>query len=67
MGTTVNISSMDNDFTRFAYELLLVSENSRSIYCESSVYTDTYRIEKSTGKVFKNGSKIADTCEYIVL
>lgn len=67
MGTTVNISSMDNDSTRFAYELLLAGETSRSLYCESSVYTDTYRIEKSSGKVFKNGSKIADTCEYTVL
>lgn len=63
----VDIVSMDDDRTKFAYQLLLAQENSRSIYCESSLYGFTYRIDKKTKAVFKDGKQIASTCEYSVL
>lgn len=63
----INITSVNNDSHIFLYDLKFLNETSRSIYCESSVYGDVYRIEKSTKALFRDGSKIADTCEYSVL
>ena len=63
---TVNINSMDGDYTKFAYYLDFIKENSKSIYAESPLYGDIYRIEKSTKRVFKDGKQIASTCEYSV-
>lgn len=63
----INITSVNNDPHKFLYDLEFLHETSRSIYCESSVYGDVYRIEKSTKALFQNGSKIANTCEYSVL
>lgn len=66
MSTTkefIDINSMDGDYTRFAYYLSFTEETSKSIYGKG-MYGDTYRIEKSTGKVFKNGKQIAETSEW---
>ena len=64
MYSTVNIHSMNDDFHYFAFNLEYIKENNKSIYAESTVYGDIYRIEKKTKKVFKNGKQIANTCEY---
>lgn len=61
---TININSMDGDYTKFAYYLDFIKENSKSIYAESPIYGDIYRIEKKSKKVFKNDKQIASTCEY---
>lgn len=60
----VDINSMNGDFLRFCYYLEFIKENSKSIYAKSPVYGWVYRIEKSTGKVFRDGKQIADTCTY---
>jgi hypothetical protein len=61
----VDINSMNGDYKNFAYNLLFLKENSKSIYAESPVYGWMYRIEKSTGKVFRDGKQIADICDYV--
>lgn len=61
--TFVDINSMDGDYLRFAYYLDFIKENSKSIYCKG-MYGDIYRIEKRTGKVFRNGKQIAETSEW---
>lgn len=63
---TMNITSMDGNRQSFRFDLEIVKLNARSYYCESSLYGDVYRIERNTGKVYCNGNKIADTCEYFV-
>ena len=60
----VNINSMDGDFRNFRFYLDYIKETAKSIYCVSSLYGDTYRIEKNTGKVFCNGKQIANICKY---
>ena len=62
----VNIYSMDNDTTRFAFDLDFIKENSRSIYAEG-MYLNIYRIEKATGKVYIDGKQVANTSEWTVL
>lgn len=62
--THVNINSLDGDFRNFRFCLDFTKETSKSIYSESSLYGDEYRIEKNTGKVFCNGKQIANTCDY---
>ena len=63
----VNIHSLDGDFTNFRFYLDYIKETSKSIYCESPLYGDTYRIEKNTGKVFCEGKQIANTCDYEII
>lgn len=63
----VNIHSLDGDFTNFRFYLDYIKETAKSIYCESSLYGDTYRIEKKSGKVLCNGKQIANTSEYVLL
>ena len=64
----IDITSMDNDRTKFAYDLIITKETRDSIYTDSSYYDWSYRVEKSTGAVYryKNGksTKIADTSTY---
>ena len=60
----VNISSMNNNYSIFAYGLEYVKETSKSIYAKSLYYGWTYRIEKDSKKVFCDGKQIANTCEY---
>lgn len=67
MSKYVNINSLDGDFGFFRYYLSYTKENTESIYCKSPLYGDRYRIEKKTSKVFCNGKKIADTCDYEVI
>ena len=67
MTTYVNIHSLDGDYGNFRFYLNFTKETSKSIYCESPLYGDEYRIEKNTGKVFCNGKQIANTCEYVTL
>lgn len=64
MGHIINIYSMNGDRRNFRNYLHFVKENSNSVYCESPLYGDIYRIEKKTGKVFCNGKQIADTSEW---
>lgn len=64
MYTTVHINSMDGDRYNYRYYLEYIKENRQSIYCESNLYGDVYRIEKKTGKVFCNGKQIAETSEW---
>lgn len=61
--TTLNITSMNGDHLKFAYDLDVLKENTKSIYA-IGMYGDEYRIEKKTGRVFKNGIQIAEKCEY---
>lgn len=63
----VNIHSLDGDFTNFRFYLDYIKETAKSIYCVSSLYGDTYRIEKNTGKVLCNGKQISNTSEYVLL
>lgn len=63
----INITSMNDDLCKFAYDLDYVKETSKSIYAKSPVYGWVYRIEKNTKKVFCDGKQIANTCEYSVL
>ena len=63
----VNINSLDGDFRNFRFYLDYIKETAKSIYCESSLYGDTYRIEKNTGKVFCEGRQIANTCDYEII
>lgn len=58
--TVLDINSMDGDHLRFAYLLNITEENSKSIYAQG-MYGDTYRVEKATGKVFRNSKQIAET------
>lgn len=64
--TMVDITAMNGNRYAYAYGLEYLRESSRSIYCESLLYGDVYRIEKATNKVFKNGRQIAENCEYSV-
>ena len=61
---TVDIKSMDGDFKKFAYNLDFVKETRDFIYAESPNYGWIYKINKKTGEVFRDGKKMADTCEY---
>lgn len=63
----VNINSLDGDFRNFRFYLDYIKETAKSIYCVSSLYGDTYRIEKNTGKVFCEGKQIANTCDYEII
>lgn len=67
MTTYVNIKSIDGDYRNFRFYLELTKETVKSIHCVSSLYGDTYRIEKKTGKVFCEGKQIANTCEYEII
>lgn len=67
MPESININSMNGDYHNYRCDLEYIKENQRSIYCESRLYGDVYRIEKKTSAVFCNGKKIADTSEYTVL
>ena len=67
MITYVNIKSLDRDYRNFRFYLDFIKETSKSIYCESPLYGDTYRIEKNTGKVFCEGKQIANTCDYEII
>ena len=60
----LDINSINEDYLRFAYYLEIVKETSKSIYAKSQVYGWVYRIEKGTGKIFKDGKQIAETCTY---
>lgn len=64
MKTTVHIKSINGNLHNYRYYLEYIKENNKSIYCESNLYGDVYRIEKKTGKVFCNNKQIAETCEY---
>lgn len=64
--TAVDINSMDGDYMRFAYYLEFIKESSKSIYAKSPIYGWIYRIEKKTGKIFRDGKQIADTSEWQV-
>ena len=63
----VNIRAMDDDYCRFAYNLDFVKETKESIFARSTFYGWTYRIEKATKKVFRDGRQIANSCDYTVL
>lgn len=63
MITTVSITSMDGDYKKFAFYLDFIKESSNSIYSQG-MYGDIYRIEKKTGKVFRNGKQIAETSKW---
>lgn len=63
----VNINSLNGDFRNFRFYLDYIKETAKSIYCVSSLYGDTYRIEKNTGKVFCEGKQIANTCDYEII
>lgn len=61
----VDIHSMNSNYQRFAFDLDVIKENSKSIYAKG-MYGDIYRIEKNTAKVYFNGELIADSCEYSI-
>lgn len=67
MATYVNIKSLDGDYRNFRFYLDFTKETSKSIYCKSQLYGDTYRIEKNTGKVFCEGKQIANTSDYEII
>ena len=64
MDRKLDIDSMDNDFLRIAGNLDVIKENSKSIYAASPVYGWVYKIEKKTGKVFRDGKQIAETSQW---
>ena len=64
--TTVDIKSINGDYLNYRYNLKFIKENSKSIYCESMLYGDVYRIEKATGRLYRNGKLEGDTCEYFM-
>ena len=61
----LDIYSMNDDRCKYALNLDIVKENSRSIYAEG-MYGNIYRVVKSTGEVYIDGEKFADTSNYIV-
>ena len=63
MFTYLDISNIDGDYLRFAYNLEITRENTRSIWAVG-MYGDTYRVNKNTNAVYKNGKKIASTCKF---
>ena len=64
----MDITSMDNDHTKYAYDLLITKETRDSIWADSSYYDWSFRVNKKTGAVYKyidgKVTKIADTCTY---
>ena len=60
----VDIESMDDDYTRFAYYLEFIKMTKKSIYAKSPIYGWIYRIEIGTGKVFRDGKQIAECSKY---
>lgn len=62
----LNIKSMNGDNTKYAYDLEITNENSRSIYAVSNVYGWTYKVDKNTTAVYLDGKKIADDCVYSI-
>lgn len=60
----VDISSMNGDLSKFAFYLDFVKITRSSIYAQSPIYGDIYRIELKTSKVFKNGKQIAEFSSY---
>ena len=61
----LDIYSMNDNRTKYALDLDIFKENSKSIYAKG-MYGNIYRLEKSTGAVFLDGKKYADKSEYIV-
>ena len=61
MYTYLDITQMNGD--GFAYDLEITKENGRSIWA-IGMYGDTYRVNKNTNAVYKNGKKIATTCHF---
>ena len=59
----LDISWMDDILSKFAFDLDIIKENSRSIYAEG-MYGNIYRVVKSTTEVYINGKKYAEKCHY---
>lgn len=61
----LDITSMDGDRLKYAYDLMVTKQTRDSIYAESSLYDWSYRVVKNTGEVFmyrnRKVTKIADT------
>lgn len=65
MERSIDIIAMNGNPRDFRYNLKVTEENSKSIYARSPLYGDLYRIEKATGKVFRNEVQIAETSEWM--